>query len=1165
MENREYYGLEKHLESFVEWPNGKLLNCRWTVDKQKLIERLKAVPLRYPHLSIHDGSHSAKVVMNIEMFLGKERIKQLSASDTWMLLMCSYSHDIGMTMAAKDLQREFAADKNFYNKLRKKCMDNPRLLSALDALSPLFELYKARSNECDYWEEIIFEDSSATIAMEAMKQDTLIKEDFPMAVADELSAIIEAYARPEHPRHAKEIIDDETDTNTSDFIPLRLRRLVGEIAYLHGGETEDALKTLPYKVIGICGDYVHPRFCAYLLRIGDLLDMDNGRFNRHQMAVAGDNATSKLHEIKHDSIETFEINEREITVKANFRIAKQTKKDEKYNEITNTLREDRTNAYVLLKKWMNMLNNELCYVAHRWVDIVPKKIVGYCPQLKDVEYYIDSNPVQEDEVSLKYNISPQRAAELLEGSSIYKNPELAFIRELIQNSMDATKIQIYRDVLDGRFPKFIKDSDSKWRKKLKRLTPYCFLEKIGDNFDRYKVEVNVDFKHAKETNDIETIEITVRDFGIGITFADLKAMQNIGNIIKPDIENEVEQMPEWLKPTGSFGIGLQSIFYVARSFVIRSRPYGNDKQLGYRAMRKMTFYSSRLGGEINIQPCSEEEAINFGYGTEVKVEIPINTHYGRELYMRRVNSGEMKYDVFSNVKETFSNVIEEYKRDMFRTIGIPIYLLPNGKNKHTLGDMFGRFCLLLEENICTPLIDKSAEGFSVWSSKHNILIKYIEPSYKMEIPESQKRIGGSDFEGYEIFYKGIKVGLGKWLRPFLPNYLRLPFFKTQIFMYGDSAHTLLEINRGEFLYEKKGTIVKSIQNTHLCAMSFLARKLYPETPQETGDAFDIYKEIKELFSDDALGYLLLVSRFVNSGVDIRKLSETIDINKMTVPIAYYDNGGYRRLSSSNLDKNISEILTSDDIWFYNVFSIYSPQGGFYSNDSIKYLLPDYFFQYHYFAIKEAKILKKRTSTGENNDTYGAVDIAYKIGLRNGSPLKINREEYKELCDEIFKNAKKEGDGNTIRLVLPAIGDYPNIEVNDIPNRWRYGNISNLLDNNKGKKREEKINPIFKGIICKFDSWIISPLNMAELEKLCKDFNKLSDRNNQDELNKLIDPYLEGVNRLLFRYVKRKGCLNNSTAACTTGSTKDDATLKESYKEWLKVSLKAELFTFNIDS
>ena len=56
---KSYYGLEKHLESFNDWPNGKLLYSSWVIDKQQLIERLKTVPMQYPHYSVHDGSHSA--------------------------------------------------------------------------------------------------------------------------------------------------------------------------------------------------------------------------------------------------------------------------------------------------------------------------------------------------------------------------------------------------------------------------------------------------------------------------------------------------------------------------------------------------------------------------------------------------------------------------------------------------------------------------------------------------------------------------------------------------------------------------------------------------------------------------------------------------------------------------------------------------------------------------------------------------------------------------------------------------------------------------------------------------------------------------------------------------------------------------------------------------
>ena len=53
---------------------------------------------------------------------------------------------------------------------------------------------------------------------------------------------------------------------------------------------------------------MHPRFIAALLRIGDLLDMDNNRFDMKVLAYTGKlPATSLLHFEKHKALTNYSI------------------------------------------------------------------------------------------------------------------------------------------------------------------------------------------------------------------------------------------------------------------------------------------------------------------------------------------------------------------------------------------------------------------------------------------------------------------------------------------------------------------------------------------------------------------------------------------------------------------------------------------------------------------------------------------------------------------------------------------------------------------------------------------------------------------------------------------------------------------------------------------
>jgi hypothetical protein len=278
----------------------------------------------------------------------------------------------------------------------------------------------------------------------------------------------------------------------------------------------------------------------------------------------------------------------------------------------------------------------------------------------------------------------------------------------------------------------------------------------------------------------------------------------------------------------------------------------------------------------------------------------------------------------------------------------------------------------------------------------------------------------------------------------------------------------------------------------------------------------------------------------------------------------------------------------NNLWFYNFHVPNSPIGTRDAGKNILYLLRDFFFQYHHFAIREAKILKLA-------DKVTVSDIIYKIGLRTGEPLSIDSDEYWALCKAFYnsmaiENESEKAKGKLMRPVFPAIGNYPAIEVYDIPNRWRSGSKSSIEKDSIDNKLS------LRGFIGKFDSWIISPLNAAELHELSikykeimekgklatklidevkldkkptsegtSDEKAMSDREisnklnvvlvkldeKEKELDRVINCYLEQTSRLLFRYVLRNSCIRGGAAFCAPKGGKDEDALKDAYKKWLK--------------
>ena len=103
MREKEYGGnmpvdLERHLENLAEsYPKVRELHSLWLLLRKRIEEELTHCSSIFVNYSLHDGSHSRSIIQAVERFLGEDRICRLSATDTFMLLACIYSHDYGMS------------------------------------------------------------------------------------------------------------------------------------------------------------------------------------------------------------------------------------------------------------------------------------------------------------------------------------------------------------------------------------------------------------------------------------------------------------------------------------------------------------------------------------------------------------------------------------------------------------------------------------------------------------------------------------------------------------------------------------------------------------------------------------------------------------------------------------------------------------------------------------------------------------------------------------------------------------------------------------------------------------------------------------------------------------------------------------------------------------
>jgi len=559
----------------------------------------KALPLiakTFPHYSRHDITHVECVLDNIERILGDNRIAELEIGDVWLLLISVYLHDIGMLVLYED-EKELLESDEFQQFL----------------------------SDCEKGSDIDLR-KSVKIVLSNNEQNKL-------ELVNSFIQIIAEFIRRNHAERAEKFFNGTSPV--SKLFPIQVPdalknvwKYAGNITKLHGLAFLDILDELPHHcmflpLLGNC----HPRFVACMLRLGDLCDVQNGRFNVISLAQFGLlPEKSALHFHKHKTMEDPQIDEDEIVMTANvdFHSIQKELSPEQYD--TQTKKEDFCQKVVLQHvEWFHMLDSEISLLSRYRDDIFPKDMDKKVPKFTQ-KFSVNNEEVILSLQDMRFNFPREKSFELIEGYSLYDDP-LTFIRELIQNSLDALKMQLWHDIgANGRFENFV-PADKKKQKKL--LTPFDLVNKIGkapdiDNiYSNYRIDISVEY----DSNEKKAIVI-FKDNGIGISKTDIKnkIIQTGTSWHSHEYQLKLAAMPAWLHPTGSFGIGLHSVFAIADHFRIetKSNEEANGNILVLHSGKGHGFVFSRSDKNINDR------------GTSVIIEIDMDkfpvAESGRDPY-----------------------------------------------------------------------------------------------------------------------------------------------------------------------------------------------------------------------------------------------------------------------------------------------------------------------------------------------------------------------------------------------------------------------------------------------------------------------------------------------------------------------------------------------------
>lgn len=504
--------IEKLLKEKTDQTNNEILYAQWIYDKEVAEKTLQLVGMSYPHYTNHDSSHSKKILENIVRIMGIERISLLSQTDLWLILEVAYYHDIGMVLSANQIN-QVVTEKEFV-KYVENIQENQN--HSLYKFSKFFEINNGK---------ILF-----------------INNDYELIKENAMKYLIANFFRTEHGELSKKIIKNPEGylsvyRNKNLLIPERFFTLIGEISAVHTKEFKDIFN-LSKVESGFSIDDCHPRYIACLLRLADLLDMDNNRYNIFNFNMLVELPEDSLNHInKHFSIKNLRID---------------TERIDAYAECQDY------EVYFLIQDWFNWIEEEVSNQMLNWNDIVPTKEMGLLPTIGRLEIKLKDYDLINEKERPQFSIDLEKGLELFQGAGIYSNSFQAF-REILQNAVDATLIRIWEENKNKELFEF---------KDIKRIK-----EKVNS---KYPINVKIDFSEYTENKNIW--KCVIHDRGIGIEKSELTFLTKAGSSPRNSRKkNTIKEMPEWLKPSGIFGIGFQSIFLVTDKIKIKSRSYyGNE-------------------------------------------------------------------------------------------------------------------------------------------------------------------------------------------------------------------------------------------------------------------------------------------------------------------------------------------------------------------------------------------------------------------------------------------------------------------------------------------------------------------------------------------------------------------------------------------------------------
>jgi hypothetical protein len=359
----------------------KAFEAKANVDQNKMVrdltrraaDRLDLVRDTFPTYTLHNRVHAFNVIELMGQLLGPE-VEKLTPLEGAMLMLSAYCHDIGMVFDEAE-RRNIASEPDFSRFLK----DHPEA------------------------------------AVRVGKSKTV-----PVDVA-------EAYCRWIHPDRVYSFLKRVPESELR-WGGTPIHHKLGAVCRSHGYDVKE-LKDDVFQI-----DFrseADLRFCAILLRLGDILDFDNTRTPEEVYKYLG---LSKRDEPRK---EVSDVEWRKHLALEGFRFP-----------------EDRSGSRYVLKVLASPDHPAVEYDVRQFLEVIESEfqqcrgLLVHCSE-KWRSFRLPTEIDKSDIVSngytygeYRFTLEQRRILELLMGENLYDSP-FVFIRELLQNAIDTTRHRLY--------------------------------------------------------------------------------------------------------------------------------------------------------------------------------------------------------------------------------------------------------------------------------------------------------------------------------------------------------------------------------------------------------------------------------------------------------------------------------------------------------------------------------------------------------------------------------------------------------------------------------------------------------------------------------------------------------------------------------------------------